>query len=91
MSMSPKKKVKSESEARESLEDDEQFDFFFGLQMRFVLLLTFCSFLCLEQWNNFIFRTKLLFSGLVHSFLSLLHVFFHHFIYWKILFHTLLF
>ena len=57
-------KVKSEAESR-VLWDDERVTFLLGLQLRFVLLLVFCSFLCLEQWSTFIFRIELLLNGCV--------------------------
>ncbi|KAL5107000.1 GPI inositol-deacylase [Taenia crassiceps] len=42
---------------------DERLHVLVAIQLRFVLLLSFCSFLSVEQWFTTAFRAKLLFAG----------------------------
>ncbi|VDM32328.1 unnamed protein product [Hydatigera taeniaeformis] len=42
---------------------DERSHVLVAIQLRFALLLVFCSFLSVEQWFTFAFRAKLLFAG----------------------------
>lgn len=44
---------------------DERSRVLVAIQLRFALLLIFCSFLSVEQWFTTAFRAKVLFAGLV--------------------------